>query len=223
MGKNMVKIVALLNQKGGVGKTTTAVLLATQFKELFPNLKVALADADPQLSASGWIERGPEKENIRTYVVAKDREGVDLKTELDGIDADVIILDLPPGLAAVSLRGALFADLIVVPVGPSPVDLDASARAIGICKEVAGYKNNSKFILVPVRVRHNTAMGRELQSTLGQIGPVSKTSIVLREDYAKCFAKGVGVNTFSPGSAAHQEAGLLAEEIATILELGVRK
>ena len=54
----MKKIISVIQQKGGVGKTTIAVNLAHQLKELYPKKAVTIADADPQKSASNWINRG---------------------------------------------------------------------------------------------------------------------------------------------------------------------
>ena len=110
------------NQKGGVGKTTISVHLSTQIKESFPKINVVLADADPQHSAATWIRKENGKAGVGVTCVATDGEGKYLRSELDVIPADLIVLDLPPAVASVSMRGALYSDLILVPVGASAFD-----------------------------------------------------------------------------------------------------
>jgi chromosome partitioning protein len=217
----MTKTIAVIQQKGGVGKTTIAVHLATQIKEIFPRLRVALADADPQKSATVWLEKGHGAAGIAIHHVATDVEGKNLKFELAQIDADLIVVDLPPAIAAVSMRAALYSDLMLVPVGASALDIEAAKHAIHLCREAIEFDPSKKFLLIPNRIQMNTAAGRELRAVLEKWGPVSKSTLCLRVAYADSVLHGVGINTFAPGSPAYQEIGLLAEEVVTMLGLGV--
>lgn len=216
---DMIKIISVMQQKGGVGKTTIAVHLATQIKELFPHLRVALADADPQKSATIWLESGTVDSGVTVYPVASDIEGRRLKDELSSIDADLVIVDLPPAIAAISMRAVLYSDLILVPVGASALDIEAARHAIDLCNEAVRFDPSKKFLLIPNRVQMNTAAGRELRAVLAKRGPVSKATLCLRVAYADAVMHGVGINSFAPGSPAYQEIGLLAEEIIHIMNL----
>lgn len=215
----VIKVVTVLQQKGGVGKTTIAVHLATQIKELFPTLKVALADADPQKSATVWLSSGTEDCGVSVHQVASDIEGKRLMDELSSIDADLVIVDLPPAIAAISMRAALYSDLILVPVGASALDIEAARHAVDVCKEAIVLDPTKQFLLIPNRVQMNTAAGRELRTVLGKWGPVSKATLCLRVAYADAVMLGVGINSFAPGSPAYQEIGLLAEEVIHLLNL----
>jgi chromosome partitioning protein len=215
----MAKVVSLLQQKGGVGKTTISVHLATQIKEIFPELNVALADADPQKSATVWINKGHGRSGITVYPVATDGEGKNLKEELAAIEADLVILDLPPAIACVSLRAALYSDLILVPTGASALDIEATRAAIAVCREAIELDRTKQFLLVPNRVQQNTAAGRELRMVLKGFGPVTEATLCLRVAYADAVMHGVGVNIFAPGSMAYQEIGNLAEEVVRVLRL----
>lgn len=216
-----IRVIAVLQQKGGVGKTTIAVHLATQIKELFPSLKVALADADPQKSATVWLSSGSEDSGVSVYPVASDIEGKKLMDELSSIDADLVIVDLPPAIAAISMRAALYSDLILVPVGASALDIEAARHAVDVCKEAITLDPTKQFLLVPNRVQMNTAAGRELRTVLGKWGPVSQATLCLRVAYADAVMLGVGINSFAPGSPAYQEIGLLAEEVIHLLKIEV--
>jgi chromosome partitioning protein len=216
-----IRVITVLQQKGGVGKTTIAVHLATQIKELFPDLKVALADADPQKSATVWLSSGTEDCGVSVHQVASDIEGKRLMDELSSIDADLVIVDLPPAIAAISMRAALYSDLILVPVGASALDIEAARHAVDVCKEAIALDPTKQFLLIPNRVQMNTAAGRELRTVLGKWGPVSKATLCLRVAYADAVMLGVGINSFAPGSPAYQEIGLLAEEVIHLLKLEV--
>ncbi len=218
---NEIKVISVLQQKGGVGKTTIAVHLATQIKELFPNLKVAIADADPQKSATHWLSSGDTETGVSIHHVAGDIEGKQLKHELELIDADLVIVDLPPAIAAISMRAALYSDLLLVPVGASALDIEAAKHAIDVCKEAILLDPTKKFLLIPNRVQMNTAAGRELRTVLSKWGPVSNATLCLRVAYADAVMLGIGINAFAPGSAAYQEIGILAEEVVKLLQLEV--
>lgn len=213
----MAKIITILQQKGGCGKTTTAVNLAAALADMHPGLRVAVADADQQQSASIWIKRGKGEMRVTSHQVAGDGDGRNLRAEIAEIHADIIIIDLPPALEAVSLRAALRADLLLVPTGASVVDLAATRAAVNICKEALEANPAKKYLLVPNRVRHNTASGRDLRAELAKWGPVSEATLTLREAFAEAAAVGLGVSQYQPESPAAQEIGILAEEVSRIL------
>ncbi len=213
-GKNMKKIISVIQQKGGVGKTTLAVNLAHQLKEMYPKKTITIADADPQKSAYNWIKRGIDRgfNGVSILQVAPDNTGKTLKTELGKIISDFIIVDLPPAIESLSLRAALYSDLMIIPVGASVLDMEAAEEAIRVCEEAIGLDKNKKFILVPMKVQSNTTAGKDLKKVLANWGPVSATSIGLRVAFAEAALQGVGINTYAPNSPAHKELKKLALE-----------
>ena len=215
----MKKIISVIQQKGGVGKTTLAVNLAHQLKELYPKKRVMLADADPQKSASNWINRGIKSgfNGVDITPVAPDSTGKNLKTELGKINSDFIIVDLPPAIEALSLRAALYSDLMLIPVGASVLDMEAAEEAIRVCEEALELDKNKKFVLVPMKVQSNTIAGKELIKVLADWGPVSQVSISLRVAFAEAALKGVGINHYARDSAAHKELKKLAMEAIKLL------
>ena len=215
----MAKIITILQQKGGVGKTTTAVNLAAALASMHSALSVAVADADQQGSATLWINRGKGAMGVTVHPVAGDGDGRNLRSELEAIKADIIIIDLPPALEAVSLRAAIRADLLLVPTGASVVDLAATRAAVSICKEALETNSQKRYLLVPNRVQHNTASGRELRTALAAWGPVSEATLTLRVAFSEAAGVGLGVTQYAPGSPAAQEIGMLAEEVSKILNI----
>lgn len=216
----MKQVISVIQQKGGVGKTTLTVHLAHELKRLRPKLKVAIADADPQQSSTKWIMRGKSNgvNGIDVQPVAHDGEGKRLKKELSSIEADLVLVDLPPAIESVSLRAALYADLMLVPVGASALDIEAARAAIDVCEEAIDLDERKKMLLIPSKVRTNTKAGKELRSVLSGWGPVSKATIGLRIHFSDAATAGEGIGTYAPNSAAHKEIKQLAKEIAAILE-----
>src|ERR1039457_4683888 len=173
----MKKVISMIQKKGGSAKTTTAVHLAAALSGLFPNLKIAVADADPQQSASIWIRRSHGAIGVSVHQVGADGEGRNMRDEIDAINADVVIIDTPPSLESITLRAALRSNLMLVPTSPSIVDLSATKEAVKTCKEVIELNPDKKYLLIPSRVQHNTASGRELRGILEAWGHVSEATI----------------------------------------------
>jgi chromosome partitioning protein len=118
MAVSSQRVLAVLNGKGGVGKTTTAVNLAAIFAE---KLKVLLVDSDPQGSASWWISRNPEAWHLDVRKEDQAKLLQDLR-QIRGYD--LIVVDTPPALRSQALKAVLTAaDYVVLPTPPAPMDL----------------------------------------------------------------------------------------------------
>jgi chromosome partitioning protein len=212
-----MKIIALLQQKGGVGKTTLSVHLTVAIKALRPDLSIAIADADPQESSSAWLKLGVA--GVPTHRVAQDNEGKNLLADLKDISADIIVLDLPPALATISLRAALHSQLLLIPSGPSTVDLRATRAAVELAHEAMSMVPGKQMLLIPNKVRWNTSSGRQLRDALAAWGPVAKTTVCQREAFAEAALVGLGATQHAPESPAAEEITALAKEVLLLLGL----
>ena len=213
-------IISVIQQKGGVGKTTLTVHLAHMLAALRPKWRVAVADADPQQSASQWISRGTSLgvSGVQGVQVATDGEGKLLRKELTSIDADIVVIDLPPAIESISLRAALYADIMLIPVGASTLDIEAAEAAVNVCMEAIELDARKKMILVPSRIRSATASAKELRPILEKWGTVSKTSLSLRVAFSDAATSGEGIHSFAPSSPADQEMFQLTQEVLKYIE-----
>jgi chromosome partitioning protein len=214
-----MKVISLIQRKGGSAKTSTAVNLAASLLELHPDLRISIADADPQGSAFNWVNRSKGAIGISVHKVAADGEGRGLKLEIDeiGKNAGLVIIDTPPSLSSVSLRAALRADLMLIPSSASILDLQSCREAIQTCEEAIEYDPRKKFLLIPSRIQLNTSAGQQLRGSLENWGPVSRATIALRVAYSEAAIVGLGVTQYAPESNAAAEMRLLAEEVSELL------
>ncbi|AHJ86402.1 ParA [Mycobacterium phage 40AC] len=159
-------VISIVHTKGGVGKTTTAMYLAVAAAKR--GIDVCVLDADPQRSALDWKE---DTDGGLPFPVLEASKNLDIP------DHDLVLIDTPPGTAGVIQKAVDIADLVIIPCGPSPVDV----RRVWPTLQIATTsKKHSAVLLTQVDLR--TRLGEEVRSALTEAGQdVIHTPIIRRE------------------------------------------
>ena len=217
------KIIVFCTPKGGAGKTTLAVNVAATLKG-----KTLLLDADPQRSALKWADSAPEDTPLPMAVMAYTGEKIHREIKKVVVDYRFVLVDTPPSALATSTvtRSALLAaDLAVVPVIPSPLDIWEAATIAELISEINDIRETGGVApLVPRlavnRLKPRTTFGREIREALDSIGiPVLKTAIHEREAHKHAAVDGCSVHQVrgAGGRAAATEIEQLARELSIIV------
>ncbi|AYV46256.1 cobyrinic acid a,c-diamide synthase [Caulobacter flavus] len=209
-------ILALLNQKGGVGKTTLALNLAGAWAA--QGRRVTVLDADPQASALDWAQARSHAGLPRAFgVVGLPRETLHLEAPDMARAADHVIIDGPPRVAPLLRSALLAADLVLAPVQPSPLDGWASAEMLRLIDEARVYRPGLRARFVLNRCAARTVIARETALALAQqdIGAL-RASVGQRVVFATAMQTGRLAAELAPKGVAAMEIARLAAELETL-------
>jgi chromosome partitioning protein len=204
-------IYAFLNQKGGVGKTTLSIHTAAELSRR--GRRVLLIDADPQGSALAWSNC---RENAEFTVVGMPKATIHKEMPMLSESYDDVIIDGPPRVTELARSIILAADVVVIPLQPSPMDVWAAAETVDLVREAQGFKPEIGVCLVLNRKIANTAIGRDVRSALKELEvPVLKSDVGQRVAFAETAASGITVLDKRLSKAA-KEIKKLVNEIRRI-------
>jgi chromosome partitioning protein len=205
------KVITIAQQKGGAGKTTVAAHLAVAWSQR--GKRVAIIDIDPQGSLTQWHKlrerRFGEGYTGLTFAALS---GWRVGSEVARLrrNHDIIIIDSPPHTETEARTAIRNADLILVPVQPSPTDLWATKATLDLAKA----EN------IPVRVILNrvTSNSKLAQAIADELPDLAKTTLGNRVLFASSFLEGRSVTELAPGSPAAIEIKMLSEELGRLLK-----
>ncbi len=202
-------VIAVLNQKGGSGKTTIATHLARALQ--LDGADVLLVDSDPQGSARDWAA---VREDQPLTVVGIDRPTID--RDLKNVARkDFVVIDGAPQAADLAVSAIKAADFVLIPVQPSPYDIWATADLVELVKqriEVTDGRLQAAFVVS--RAIKGTKIGAEVAEALAGYGlPVLESRITQRVVYPGTAANGTTVMEAEPTGDAAAEVRALAAEL----------
>ncbi|MWV76097.1 plasmid segregation oscillating ATPase ParF [Rathayibacter rathayi NCPPB 2980 = VKM Ac-1601] len=205
-------VIAVLNQKGGAGKTTIATHLARAYQ--LEGMNTILVDSDPQGSSRDWAAAS---QGNPVMTVGIDRPT--LERDVRRLAADMIIIDGAPQASDLAVSATKAASFVLIPVQPSPYDIWAASDLVELVKQRADITEGKlRAAFVISRAIPGTTLSRDISDALaGYELPVLTTRIHQRQDYPKTAAHGLTVLDQRRNAAAAEEVRTLAAEVLSTL------
>jgi chromosome partitioning protein len=195
-----MKTIVVANQKGGSGKSTVAVHLAAA-AEVAGDGPIVISDTDPQGTAADWFNQrkkaGIDTPRYSPLTLFDLRERI---RALDAAGAAYLFIDTAPSIGAVNADLFAVADLILIPLNPTPADLRALVKGLPLVRESA-----KPFNFILSRVRPNLRNNDGAAIALHALGLVLATRMHERVIYAETFAHGKTALETDPKGVAAQE------------------
>lgn len=205
-----IMIIGVLNQKGGVGKTTLSVNLAASLAR--SGARVLLIDADPQGSALDWA--AARQSDPLFAVVGLPKPSIHKELPVVGEGYDHIVIDGPPRVTDLARSAIMASDVVVIPVQPSPYDIWAAEEVVSLVEEAGHFKEMLKSCFVINRKIANTAIGRDVREALESYSvPTLEASVVQRVAFAEAAAVGKAIYEEDRDGVASREIEAVLSEV----------
>lgn len=184
------RVIAVINQKGGTGKTTLALNLAAG---LARRATTAIADADPQCSISQWVAMGTNEGALPQVTQIGDTAA----TAISHLKQShrYVVVDCPPAVQGSIVKAIMdSADIVLIPVLPSPLDLWASVEMAALVSRAQQKNRALQAYLVLNQVETRNALSRVMQQAVAEFDvPLLQASIQRRAAYRSAAVEGVSV------------------------------
>lgn len=210
-----MRVIAVISQKGGAGKTTLALSLAVAAQRA--GRTAAIVDLDPQATATAWADR---RANEAPVVVSAQpaRLGHVLKTA-EGSGADLVVIDTPPRAEQAAMAAAKAADLVLIPCRPAVFDLDTVSTTLELLKLSGGAPVAAVLNAVP-SVGAEREQAAEVLRGLGIA--VCPAVLGYRKAFAHSAVTGQGAQEFDPKSKSADEIQQVYEFVSKLVNIETR-
>lgn len=212
-------IVAVLNLKGGCGKSTIAVNLACELAGSGDS--VLLVDNDAQGTASHWMSHGRLPVRGEFMPLENDADGERLVRAVAASNERYVVLDAPAHVEAAALAAGKIADLVLVPVTASGVDLVATESVVKLVRQarVLRRSDNPKCLIVPSKIDRRTDAGRRIDEQVQRFGESVGPAVHQRTAFIDAFGAGQWIGNYAPLSPAHYDITALAMAVKRSLRI----
>jgi chromosome partitioning protein len=211
-------IVTLMGQKGGVGKSTTAICLGVAAFER--GLSTLLVDADPQGTVRTWAEVAAENQRAAPTVVAMGAS-MHRPGQLEAVarNYDWTFIDCPPRHGDVQRSALMISDLAILPCGPSASDVWALSSSLELIQSARALRESLNACILISRKQPRTSLGKDARSVLEKSGlTVLRSELFYRVAYQEALAAGSGVTSHARRrDSAACEVQALFEEVEKLV------
>lgn len=206
-------IISFINQKGGSGKTTLAVNVASTLVKL--GYSVLLIDADSQASSSAWASIRAE---TLFQVVSMARPNFAKDAMIMALNYDFTIIDGPPHAQEISRSCIAAADLVLIPIEPSGLSIWASVMTVAQVHEASECKDIQVAFVISRKIKR-TIIGRQIYVMAeGYRLPILTSHVHQRVAFAECLTLGKSILEYEPNGLAVEEIQQLTNEILDLAE-----
>lgn len=196
-----MKTVAIISQKGGAGKTTLALHLATS--SALAGRNTAIIDLDPQASAANWGDRRTAELPVVLSAHAS-RLGHEIR-RVGEMEGDLLIIDTAPHSDSAALEAAKAADLILVPCRPAILDIEAISTTLDLVKTTG----TPIFVVMNAVAPQGNEAVEAADAIAGLDVQVCPVQLRQRVAFSRALISGQSAEEFEPGGKAAEEASYL--------------
>jgi chromosome partitioning protein len=212
-------VISVLNLKGGCGKSTIAVNLACELASAGD--KVLLIDNDAQGTARHWWTNGRLPLKGEFMPLENDDDGERLVRAAAARQERYLVLDAPAHVTAATLAAGKIADLVLIPVTASGIDLVATEAAVELVRQARTMRRSGspRCLIVPSKIDRRTDAGRQIDQKLQSFGEPVGPAIHQKIAFVEAFGAGQWIGEYAPQSAAHYDIASLAIAVKRSLRI----
>jgi len=212
-------VIAVVNLKGGCGKSTIAVNLACELASNGDS--VLLLDNDSQGTSSHWLSHGRLPIEGHFMPLENDEDGERLVRAVAARGEQYVVLDAPAHVGAATQAAGKIADLVLIPVTASGVDLIATRAAVELIRQARTLRRSGglKCLIVPSKIDRRTDAGRRIDEQLSSFGETVGPAVHQRTAFVEAFSAGQWIGQYAPQSAAHYDISSLAIAVKRALRI----